>query len=145
MGYKTLKYWAARSEANLRRAIMAEEENRKLRAILGVDYDNDRLRELVEADQDGRCVILPCKIGAKVYALEDRSYWQDVSCPYEHECETCATDCRYYHQEMVEKTEIAVRVVVSTGEMESVIRNLGKTVFLTREEAEAALREEEKK
>ena len=66
------------------------------------------------------------------------------SCPYEHECETCDTDRRYYHQEMVEKTEIAVRVVVSTGEMESVIRNLGKTVFLTREEAEAALREEEK-
>lgn len=26
--------------------------------ILGDDYDLDRLRELVEADRDGRCVIL---------------------------------------------------------------------------------------
>ena len=27
--------------------------------ILGDDYDLDRLRELVEADRDGRCVMLP--------------------------------------------------------------------------------------
>lgn len=29
--------------------------------ILGDDYDLDRLRELVEADWDGRCVVLPTK------------------------------------------------------------------------------------
>ena len=28
--------------------------------ILGDEYDLDRLRELVEADRDGRCVVLPC-------------------------------------------------------------------------------------
>lgn len=27
--------------------------------ILGGDYDLDRLRELVEADRDGRCVVIP--------------------------------------------------------------------------------------
>ena len=27
--------------------------------ILGDDYDLDRLRELVEADREGRCVVLP--------------------------------------------------------------------------------------
>lgn len=27
--------------------------------ILGDDYDLERLRELVEADRDGRCVVLP--------------------------------------------------------------------------------------
>ena len=27
--------------------------------ILGDDYDLDRLRELVQADRDGRCVVLP--------------------------------------------------------------------------------------
>ena len=27
--------------------------------ILGNDYDLDRLREMVEADRDGRCVVLP--------------------------------------------------------------------------------------
>lgn len=29
--------------------------------ILGNDYDLDRLRELVEADRDGRCVVLPVR------------------------------------------------------------------------------------
>lgn len=32
--------------------------------ILGDDYDLGRLRELVNADRDGRCVVLPCKEGA---------------------------------------------------------------------------------
>lgn len=34
--------------------------------ILGDDYDLDRLRELVEADRDGRCVVLPVKPGGVV-------------------------------------------------------------------------------
>lgn len=36
------------------RALRASE----IEAILGDDYDLDRLRELVEADRDGRCVVL---------------------------------------------------------------------------------------
>lgn len=32
-----------------------------LERIFGDDYDLDRLRELVEADRDGRCIILPKK------------------------------------------------------------------------------------
>lgn len=31
---------------------------KKIEDILGADYDLDRLRELVEADRDGRCVVL---------------------------------------------------------------------------------------
>lgn len=37
--------------------------------ILGDDYDLDRLRELVEADRDGRCVVLPVKVGDTVHYL----------------------------------------------------------------------------
>ena len=33
----------------------------QIESILGDDYDLDRLRELVEADRDGRCVVLPRK------------------------------------------------------------------------------------
>ena len=33
----------------------------EIEAILGDDYDLDRLRELVEADKDGRCVVLPVR------------------------------------------------------------------------------------
>ena len=37
--------------------------------ILGDDYELDRLRELVEADREGRCVVLPCKIFDKVWDI----------------------------------------------------------------------------
>lgn len=37
--------------------------------ILGKEYDIDRLRELVEADRDGRCVLTPCKIGDVVWFI----------------------------------------------------------------------------
>ena len=34
--------------------------------ILGDHYNLDRLRQLLEADRDGRCVVLPCKEGDKL-------------------------------------------------------------------------------
>lgn len=37
--------------------------------ILGDEYDLDRLRELAEADREGRCVVLPCKLGDTVYFI----------------------------------------------------------------------------
>lgn len=37
--------------------------------VLGDTYDLDRLRELVEADKNGRCVVLPVKIGDRVYTV----------------------------------------------------------------------------
>lgn len=36
--------------------------------ILGDDYDLDRLRELVEADQEKRCVVLPFRPPKTVYS-----------------------------------------------------------------------------
>ena len=47
------------------RALRASE----IEAILGNDYDLDRLRELVEADRDGRCVVLPLKEGNPVWKI----------------------------------------------------------------------------
>lgn len=41
--------------------------------ILGDGYDLERLRELVEADRDGRCVVLPCKIGDTLWLLNQES------------------------------------------------------------------------
>ena len=35
--------------------------------ILGDEYDLDRLRELKQADDEGRCVVLPCKVEDDVY------------------------------------------------------------------------------
>lgn len=38
--------------------------------ILGDTYDLDRLRELVQSDRDGRCVVSPFKIGGQVWVVE---------------------------------------------------------------------------
>ena len=35
------------------------------------DISTDRMRELAEADKDGRLVVLPCKVGQRVFALLD--------------------------------------------------------------------------
>ena len=37
---------------------------KEIEDILGDEYNLARLRELVEADREGRCVVLPCKEGA---------------------------------------------------------------------------------
>lgn len=37
--------------------------------ILGDDYDLEYLKELVEADREGRCVVLPCKAGDTINAF----------------------------------------------------------------------------
>ena len=37
--------------------------------ILGDEYDLDRLRELVQADKEGRAYILPCRIGDPIYII----------------------------------------------------------------------------
>ncbi len=37
--------------------------------ILGDDYDLERLKELVEADREGRCMVLPFKVGDTLYYI----------------------------------------------------------------------------
>lgn len=49
--------------------------------ILGDTYDLDRLRELVEADKAGRCVVLPVKPGETVrFARNPRAKHEKVAC-----------------------------------------------------------------
>lgn len=40
--------------------------------ILGDDYDLDRLRKLVEADRDGRCVVLPISTPSMAYTVDQK-------------------------------------------------------------------------
>ena len=83
--------------------------------ILGDEYDLDRLRELAEADREGRCVVLPAPLGNTVYRIE---YVEQCQGRYEIGICKHRFDILFYAMEC---------------------RNFGKTVFLTREEAEAAL------
>ena len=100
---------------------LTPEEAKRMSNILmdvGIDYNcnweyvknwllDDRLRELAEADKDGRLVVLPCKVGDTVYILR--------------------------------RTFDGADVVGETELWWDDIPQLGKTVFLTREEAERAL------
>ena len=104
--------------------------------ILGDDYDLERLRELVEADRDERCVVLPCKNGDKVWYIT----------PQREVCEARVTGIWlniYTNPQMwLEITYFSE--LTGQGEFKSrVDLVLNKTVFLNQEAAEAALKGEQ--
>lgn len=92
-----------------------------------------RLVELAEADKDGRCVVLPCKVGQRVFALLDTD--KHIS-----ECEIKQIGLGN------EIGFVGLEPIGARGREYGVALNgFGKTVFLTREEAEKALAEMEGK
>lgn len=95
--------------------------------IVGECGGIDRLRELADADKAGRLVVLPCKVGQRVFALLDTD--KHIS-----ECEVKRIGMGN------EIGFIGLEPIGSRGREYGVALNgFGKTVFLTREEAEAAL------
>ena len=101
--------------------------------ILGDDYDLERLKELVQADREGKCVVLPCKIGSKLYRTSMRKMQvYEVSVSRE-----------YFHDSKNNATLFAVQIFENGKKSTSYEcfkeKDIGKTVFLTREEAEAAM------
>ena len=82
-----------------------------------------RLRELAEADKDGRLVVLPCKVGDKLYRVFDGN----IS---EHEVQ----NMKYFARQR----RLGIDM---TPFFPDAGRFIGKTVFLTREEAEKELDE----
>ena len=86
-----------------------------------------RLRELAEADKDGRVVVLPCKVGQRVFALLDTD-------KHLSECEVKQIGLGN------EIGFVGIEPIGARGREYGVsIKGFGKTVFLTREEAEKAL------
>lgn len=86
-----------------------------------------RLRELAEADKDGRLMVLPCKVGQRVFALLDTD--KHIS-----ECEVKRIGLGN------EIGFIGLEPIGARGrEFGVALNGFGKTVFLTREEAEKAL------
>lgn len=86
-----------------------------------------RLVELAEADKDGRCVVLPCKVGYTV--------WRIVRDGNPHITRDEVRDM-YFADDMTLCVELVGGRVTFT-------EKFGKTVFLTREEAERAMQEME--
>lgn len=89
--------------------------------ILGDEYDLDRLRELAQADREGRCMVLPCDPGQVVWAANSFG----VS---SHQIRMLVRD---------KNGDFACSMIKFP------LEDFGRKVFLTRAEAEAALRREQ--
>lgn len=93
--------------------------------ILGDDYNLGHLRELVEADRDGRCKIVPCKLGEPLYLIKNGSIEKNYGVQWhftDHDSQTFGTLSLYGDFICPE--------------------DIGKTVFFNREAAEKALKGE---
>ena len=99
---------------------------------LGVEAD--RLRELAEADKDGRVVVLPCKVGETVYFVNAKQILEFAVVGYAVD----ETGISWVHSEHVDK-------IGNTNERTFSPDRFGKNTFLTREEAKKALQEMEGK
>ena len=93
--------------------------------------EHDRLRELAEADKDGRLVVLPVRpvltqsIGSMLYIIEDEEIIEDSL------CEALIG--------MASNGEINTFYTTLSDQISFEQADIGKTVFLTRDEAEKAL------
>lgn len=92
------------------------------------------IRELAEADKDGRVVVLPCKVGdilwitgsiRRLYSAKVRTFFIGNPSGVRGRDNDAGTQ------------------MIRTTECDVPMRDFGKTVFLTREEAEKALAEME--
>ena len=85
-------------------------------------YCIDHIRDLLQAEQDGRLVVLPCKVGDDVWFVR-----------------------KFGKEQCIKRAEVSCINIEFRGEVFVSARRIsggysGKTVFLTREEAEAALK-----
>ena len=105
-------------------------ERQVMMSVLNSIGGYDRLRELAEADKDGRVVVLPCKVGDKLYEVTGR---KTISV-YRVKAIRVELFVLFIEWDIEEGFVWQSLAGVSTG-------GIGKTVFLTREEAEKALEE----
>lgn len=109
-------------------------------AIILATYEDtgltpERVAELAQAEQDGRLVELPCKVGDTVY--EPLTEWDGTEC------------LRTSFKPKVRKRSVSIMLIGGHGRpvlgcnevggTKTDYFEIGKTVFLTRAEAEAAL------
>ena len=89
---------------------------------------SERIRELLKADKDGRLVVLPCKVGDRLYEVTGR---KTISV-YKVKAIRVELFGLFIEWDIVEGFVWQSLSGINAGE-------IGKTVFLNREEAEKAL------
>lgn len=96
--------------------------------------DLDRLEKLAEADRDGRLVVLPCKVGDKLWVIGRDNVPREMALEAPDIRTVCTDEDNLCMSTCNRKPD---------GFCAYRLRNdgasIGKTVFLTREEAEKAL------
>ncbi len=101
---------------------------KEIEKILGDNYDLDRIRELVEAEKDGRCVVFPCKpSNVTVYQLRSKKHARGEGVSPRHV--GCATVWAGGHYQLEHQGDEPCRG-----------HDFGKTWFLSEESAKAALK-----
>ena len=103
-------------------------------ALSSYDYSISRMVELMKADIEGRVVVPPCKVGDTVYFVNAKQILEFAVVGYAAD----ETGISWVYSEHVDKTG-------HTNERTFSPDRIGKTTFLTREEAEKALQEMEGK
>ena len=114
--------------AALREKVPLTEDTMINLAAQALGVEADRLRELAEADKDGRVVVLPCRQGDEL--------WTYCNHPVK----------RVYSFTVSDVSTLNGRTVLNTLGLGTIRpEDIGKTVFLSREEAEKDLQEMEGK
>lgn len=85
------------------------------------------IRDIIRAEKDGRLVVLPCKVGDKVFHVRRVT---------QKEAKRMGVTPRYGRIIYYEDRPFAIKEKLCT---KSDYAQIGKTIFLTREEAEAAM------
>ena len=99
----------------------------------------DKLAEYEDLEEQGLILKLPCKFGDLVYVLENCHCYRD----FDQKCHRQRTKATKYIEMTCVRTEprtICIKLCVRPFKTEY-INKMGKTVFLTKEEAEEKLKE----
>lgn len=112
---------------------------------LRINMTSSRLLELTKAEKDGRLVVLPCNVGDLLYEVDLPKYGV-ITCKVLRVGTYNGPAAHVEGNPMVSAVSVGVEVVEGHGKGSGYAfeaEDFGKTVFLTREEAEAALKKRE--
>jgi hypothetical protein len=116
----------------------------------------DKLAEYENLEEASRLVILPCKIGDTVYQPSYRftacsAYNYIPKYKHDLDCEGCCCECDSEHFPYVYEGRVCKLEVISNGAVKVYVQfkdkwdasgyNIGRELFLTREEAEEKLKD----
>ena len=124
--------------------------------LASYDFSAKKMVEFIKADKEGRLVVLPCKVTDELYVVGKKQIVGcDIAETYLHDDGTieylvnfeCGEDCTGCPFDSWERESVSDEYhcggEYGDGSVSS--KDFGKTVFLTREEAEKALQEMEAK